>query len=99
MLPRAERGPLPKFDPPRMYADFNEMTAQDLVLVSRDDHKRDSDGNLVEIREGLRVYLYMEDGDEGGVQQYLLATGICEINTETGWSSHVRWCCRIDRWE
>ena len=79
-----------ELDRPRIEVDFNEMVAQDVVLLSREDAKRDSAGNVIELRVGLRVYLYMEE---------LLATGIVELNDAGGWSSHVRWRCRIDKWE
>lgn len=91
-------------DRPRIEVDFNEMVAQDLVLLSREDVKRDSSGELIEMQVGLRVYLYAEDADEGGVPCFLLATGIVERHNPDerpyplAWRS-VRWRCRIDMWE
>lgn len=81
---------MPALDRPRIVVDFNEMVERDVVLLSREDTRRDSSGNVIELRVGLRVYLYMEE---------LLATGIVELNDAAGWSSHVRWRCRIDKWE
>lgn len=88
-----------KLDRPRLAVDFNEMVEKDVVLLSREDSKQDSSGNLVELSEGLRVFVYMEDADESGVPRNLLATGLVERNVANDWSSSVRWRCRIDRWE
>jgi hypothetical protein len=86
-------------DKPRLVVDFNEMVADDLVLLARDDEKRDSSGAMISLSEGMRVHLYMDDADENGDPGFLLATGIVERNTSEGWSAGPRWCCRIDRWE
>lgn len=86
------------FDPPRVQVDFNEMVEENLVLLSATDEKTDSNGNRVILKNGMRVYLYMEDVDEAGRPTNLLATGIVEENRTTGWASHVKWCCRIDGW-
>lgn len=90
---------MPRLDRPRLPVDFNEMVEEDLVLLARDDKKRDSAGAVISFSEGMRVHLYMEDADEGGAPRLLLATGTVEKNTSDGWSAGVRWCCRIDRWE
>ena len=90
---------MPQLDRPRLYVDFNEMLDTDLFLLSRDDHKVDSSGNTVTLTEGLRVYVYSDDGDDAGAPTYLIATGIAERNRATDdWNAHVRWCCRIDAW-
>jgi hypothetical protein len=88
-----------ELDRPRLLVDFNEMVEEDVVLLSREDTRRDSSGNLVELRVGLRVYLYTEDADDSGAPCHLLATGIVELNDADDWSSSVRWRCRIDQWE
>lgn len=89
----------PELDLPRLYVDFNEMVAPDVVLLSRDDEKVDSGGSTIAFTEGLRVHLYMPDADETGATTNLLATGIAERNRETAdWCAQVRWRCRIDGW-
>ena len=90
--------PPPTLDRPRLHVDFNEMIAEDLVLLSRDDSKQDSSGARVHFTEGMRVFLSMQDVDESGAPRHLLATGIVERNDAADWSSPVRWRCRIDRW-
>lgn len=90
---------MPNLDRPRLFVDFNEMLGSDLVLLSRDDQKVDSSGTTVTFTEGMRVYLYMPDADESGAPTNLYATGRAELNRAGGWSSSVRWCCRIDGWD
>lgn len=83
-------------DRPRIYVDFNEMPEEDLVLLSREDSKSDSEGKLVHFHEGMKVYVYMTDLDEDGRPDNLIAEGVVERNTRQDWSRGVKWCCRID---
>ena len=85
-------------DRARVRVDFNEMVAQDLVLLAKEDHVTDSDGQRIALSEGLRVYLYENDNDDEGRPSFLVATGLVELNTANDWSAHVKWCCRIDEW-
>lgn len=83
-------------DKARLKVDFNEMVDDDLCLLSSTDEKLDSAGNVIRFVEGLHIYVYMEDFQENGQPDPLVATGVAELNTEKGWSSHVKWCVRID---
>lgn len=85
-------------DRPRILVDFNAMVDPHTVLLSREDTKVDSAGNVVELHEGLRVYLYMPDAEDG-TPTNLIAMGIVELNRANDWSARVKWCCRIDRWD
>lgn len=80
---------------PTLYVDFNEMLDGDLVLLSQGDTKTTADGRSVSLYEGMPVRVYMDDADEVGPNN-LVASGYVELNRDTGWSSHVKWCCRID---
>jgi hypothetical protein len=80
-------------DRPRIYVDFNEMLAKDLVLLSQRDTELDSSGTDVRLSEGLPVHIYSDD--VGPDEPILIADGTVERNTDTGWSAHVKWCCRI----
>lgn len=83
---------------PRIYVDFNEMLEEDLVLLSKEDSKLDSAGNFVQFYEGLPIKIYMDDIDEYGNIDNLLAEGIVEKNTITeGWGSIAKWNCRISK--
>lgn len=82
----------------RIYVDFNEMVEYDLVLLSQSDAKLDSAGNLIELYEGLSIKIYMDDVDESGNIDNLIAEGIVEPNKITeGWGKKAKWCCRIDK--
>lgn len=81
---------------PIVYVDFNELTEPGLVLLSKGDTKADLFGNQIHIYEGLAIFIYMDDPDIDGKEEYLVAEGIAELNTAKDWSSHVKWCCRID---
>ena len=83
--------PLPIF-----YVDFNEMVENDLVLLSAGDSKTDVNGTVVLLREGMLIRVYTDDLDEKGNYDNLVASGVVEKNLQPGWSSHVKWCCRIN---
>lgn len=80
---------------PTLYVDFNEMLEGDLVLLSKGDFKAAVGGTTVNLTEGLIVNIYTDDEDDFGPNN-LVASGVVEINRDSGWSSHVKWCCRID---
>jgi hypothetical protein len=81
---------------PMLYVDFNEMLESNLVLLSTEDTKIDSHGDVVSLWEGLEVVVYMDDTDANGNIDNLVARGVVEKNLTTGWAAHVKWCCRID---
>ena len=83
----------------RIYIDINEMVDVNnlLLLLSKEDSKQDSEGNIIYFYEGMSISVYMDDIDENGKKDNILAEGIVELNTHSGWSSHVKWCCRIDK--
>lgn len=81
---------------PMLRVDFNEMLEQDLVLLSVSDDRTDANNEKVHMTEGLKVAIYMDDTDEHGRPDVLIATGLVEANKCSGWGAHVKWCCRID---
>jgi hypothetical protein len=81
---------------PMLYVDFNEMLEPNLVLLSATDAKTASNGTVVLLSDGLKVSVYMDDTNEHGHPDNLVATGVVEVNQSTGWGAHVKWCCRID---
>ena len=82
---------------PVFSVDFNEMVDFDLVLLSAEDSKVDASGATIQLREGMMISIYMDDFDDAGNADNLVATGVVEKNSKSGWANHVRWCCRIDR--
>lgn len=79
----------------RIYVDFNEMIECDLVLLSKTDFKKDSDGNTIEFKEGKKIKIYMDDENDLGEQDNLIANGKVELNI-SGLFPVCKWNCRID---
>lgn len=81
---------------PMFYVDFNEMLEPNLVLLSVGDTKIDSSGKVVSLHEGLEVCIYMDNTEDGKVDN-LVAGGVVERNKFTAnWGHNAKWCCRID---
>lgn len=81
---------------PRIYVDFNEMLEDNLVLLSQQDTKQDSSGNIIQLHAGLKVHVYMDDVDQAGQRDNLIADGMVERHPGVGWGMVAKWCCRID---
>lgn len=87
-----------KVDKARIYVDFNEMVDYNTVLLSKDDTKMDSEGNVITFYEGMPVSIYMDDVDGNGEVDNLVAEGIAvkqDLSNYPSWQ-HVKWCCRMD---
>ncbi|WP_298334084.1 hypothetical protein [uncultured Erythrobacter sp.] len=72
------------------------MLEADLVLLSATDSKATRDEVDTPLREGMEISIYMDDLDERGQPDDLIASGVVERNLAKGWAEHVKWCCRID---
>ncbi len=81
-------------DKPRLYVDFNELIEKDLVLLSQNDYKKDSAGNVIHFKEGMEVSIYMDDVNALNEQDNLIAQGRVELNS--GVFEACKWNCRID---
>ena len=79
----------------RLYVDFNELIASDLVLLAQTDVKLDQQGNEVFLYAGKHVDIYMDDTDDEGLVDCLIASGVVEIN-DSGLYPICKWNCRID---
>lgn len=79
----------------RIYVDFNEMIDFDLVLLSQNDTKLNSDGIEVKLSEGMLIDIYMDDEQSNGLKDNLIASGIAERD-HSGLFEISKWCCRID---
>lgn len=81
----------------RLHVDFNEMIEDDLVLLSKTDFKTDSKGNVIELKEGLKIKIYDNDLSSCNEIDNLIAEGIIELNKHEGGNQDVKWNCRIDK--
>jgi hypothetical protein len=80
----------------RILVDFNEMLEPNLVLLSKEDTKRDSRNNIIPLYEGLLIYVYDENTDNNGNRDNLIAEGVVERNNTSSWGKNAKWCCRIN---
>lgn len=80
----------------RLYVDFNELIDSDLVLLSQTDFKKDSKGNTVVLKEGMRIKIYSDDRNEKNEPDNLIAEGSVELN-QSGVYKNCKWICRIDK--
>jgi hypothetical protein len=80
----------------RVWADFNGLFGE-LLCLSHKDTSKDESGNLVTLCEGMRVTAFMEDSDEHGNNDNLIASGIVEPSPESLRCYGSRWVLRIDR--
>ena len=79
----------------RIYVDLNEREDVDIFLLSKDDTKEDSLGNIVTFYEGMPIRIWSDDGDDEGNEDDLLADAVA-IKRPCSWPPHVKWCCRVD---
>lgn len=77
--------------------DFNELIETDLILLSRDDVRIDVHGHAVSLRDGMEITVFAEDLNGDGDRDDLVADGIVVRNPSDGWSSQVKWACRINK--
>lgn len=85
-------------DRPRIYVDLNEMVTEEIALLSKEDTKMDSEGNMVAFYDRMPVFIYSDDASDTGETDNLLAEGIAiryDLKGYPGWE-HVKWCVRID---
>jgi hypothetical protein len=86
-----------KMEKARIYVNFNEMITENIVLLSKDDTKKDSKGNIIAFYEGMPVSIYMDDDDEDGKPDNLIADGIAIKYDLSKYNlNYVKWCCKID---
>ncbi len=85
-------------DKARIYVDFNEMVSEDVFLLSKEDVKKDSFGNLVTFYEGMPVSIYSDDCDDEGRTDNLIGEAVAvkvDLREYPYWKN-VKWCCRVD---
>ena len=86
---------------PRIWLDFNEWCAEDdqgnpIYLFSQADIVNDSDGNDVELYEGMKASVFDYDLDESDNPDALLAEGIIIKNTLKDYPM-VKWLIKLKK--
>jgi hypothetical protein len=81
--------------PIRVWADFNGLFGEILCLSHRDTAP-DKDSKEIPLRAGMVVTAFMEDGDEHGNRDDLLASGVVEPSPPQLRCRGSKWVLRID---
>lgn len=81
---------------PRIPIDFNAMIARDLVLLSKTNQTKDVNGNTVNLQAGMQIEVIMDDVNDKGKPDPLIAKGVVEKNN-SGAFVHCKWNIRIDK--
>ena len=80
----------------RVWADFNGLFG-DLLCLSHKDTCKDSNGNVVTLQSGMVLTAFMEDANDDGTPDDLIASGTVESSPESLRCAGSRWVLRIDR--
>lgn len=51
-------------DKARVYVDLNELVEENIVLLSKDDWKTDTNGKQVRLEEGMPISLYSDSAED-----------------------------------
>lgn len=86
--------PISELDKPRMWIDFNELVDCETFLLSRVDIIGDSNGDAIELSEGLGISIFDKDIGEDGSPDNILAEGVVTLNT-TSLYSDVKWLVKL----
>jgi len=79
----------------KVWADFNGLFAE-LLCLSHGDSSSDENGNKVALHAGMRLTAFMEDQDDQGNRDDLIAPGTVEPSSHALGCSGSRWILRID---
>jgi len=79
----------------KLWADFNGVFGQ-LLCLSHRDAALDESGNAVPLSAGMSVTAFMEDEDEHGNRDDLIASGTVEPSPDWLRCNGSRWVLRID---
>ncbi|HTU91429.1 MAG TPA: hypothetical protein VMF69_15210 [Gemmataceae bacterium] len=77
---------------PKIYADFHNLDDSNRVRLTCAGTLADLSRQGIELREGLRLTLYMDDADDCGQPDELLADGVAHYHSEEqSWVASVDW--------
>lgn len=79
----------------RIPADFNGLFSE-LQCLAHEDVVPDERGDLVRLREGMKVTAFEPDPDVDGAPDELLADGVVEASPDWVSCNGFRWVLRID---
>ncbi|MBI1762689.1 MAG: hypothetical protein HYR56_14740 [Acidobacteria bacterium] len=76
----------------RIYADFHKIDDTGRLVLCCYGTKRDLAKHQLELRDGLTLTFYMDDGDEHGNPDNLIVQGVVQFNKLTNeWVAEIDW--------
>jgi mRNA-degrading endonuclease RelE of RelBE toxin-antitoxin system len=77
---------------PEIYADYHNVDDENRVRLTSVGTRRDLTKHGLELRDGLAVTIYMDDGDDAGNRDDLMADAIVRYNAkESCWVAEIDW--------
>jgi hypothetical protein len=77
---------------PKVYADFHNLDGANRLRLTCAGTVADLARQGIQLREGLVLTLYMDDADDEGRSNELLAEGVVHfVEQERGWVAQVDW--------
>jgi hypothetical protein len=82
---------MPDAKPPRVYVDFQNADEKGRLRLNAAGTLEDLARHGVQLREGLVLDLYSDDGDEAGGPDELRVLGRVESSDERAWVAVIDW--------
>lgn len=76
---------------PRVYADFNNADPEGRLRLNCAGTAADLARLGLQLREGLVLTVYMDDTDDHGQPDDLVAVGVVEHSQDEGWVARIDW--------
>jgi hypothetical protein len=82
---------MPDANPPRVYVDFQNADEKGRLRLNGTGTLEDLARQGVQLRDGLVLDLYSDDGDEAGGPDELRVPGRVELTDERAWVAVIDW--------
>ena len=77
---------------PEIYADYHDVDDENRVFLTKVGTRQDLAKHGIELKEGLRVTIYMDDADDDGNSDDLMADAIVRYNEKKKcWVAQIDW--------
>jgi hypothetical protein len=77
---------------PEIYGDYHNLDEENRIRLTTVGTRRDLAKHGIELKEGLRVTVYMDDADDAGNRDDLMADAVVRYNEkEACWVAEIDW--------
>ena len=77
---------------PEIYADYHDVDDENRVFLTKVGTRRDLAKHGIDLREGLQVTIYMDDADDDGNSDDLMADAVVRYNEQKKcWVAEIDW--------